>query len=305
MDKSENDVILPAEFVRELYETYQTLAEACLVVRDAIRNDQDRYPVYVPTFGFTEADKTSNDAREAAIKSMTQLYILDEDERVPEAGIVCASPDTVIAVDQLNAAKSAFKDAVMAIRKFQKETDAAVSRISKLIRDKVTEDGFRSAALKKAMSTVGISALDLKRCYANVRVMPPDLDVFSWTWATNHTRTQKVTVEQAMDMAKKLPDNKSEVALDLLGHCSPGEVLVRRVRLANQLRANYAYKEDGNVIRKSCPISGVVIAQQERMPRMLWRDNPGDHDKLERLPRESGIEQNAFILSLDLYRYAK
>ncbi|QFT57134.1 hypothetical protein [Microbulbifer sp. THAF38] len=304
MDESDS-VILPTELVLELYETYQALAEACLVVKGSVRSDQDRYPVYVPTFGFNEEDHVSYDAREAAIKSMTQLFIIDKSESIPEAGIVCASPNTVTAVDQLNTAKVAFKDAVMAIRKFQKQTDTAVSRISTLIRNKVEEDGYRSAALKKAMSTAGITALDLKRCYANIRIMPPSLDVFSWTWATNHTRTQKVSVDQAVEMAKKLSDENSKVALDLLGRCNPGEILVRKTQLANQLRANYAYKEAGKVIRKSCPISGIVIAQQERMPRKLWRENPGKREDLDRLQRESGIEQQAFITSLNLHRYAR
>ncbi|MCG8614307.1 MAG: hypothetical protein MI864_27660 [Pseudomonadales bacterium] len=304
MIESDAEIILPPMFVRNLYETYQALAEACLAVKNAVRSDKDNYPIYIPTFGSTEVDFTSNNAREAAIKSITQLFILDEG-RLPEAGIVCASPDTVAAVDRLNAAKNSFKGAVIAIRKFQKETDTAVSRISKLIRDKVTEDGYRSEILKKAMTTVGITSLDLKRCYANIRIMPPGLEVFSWTWATNHYRIHKVSVEQAMEMAKKLPSDKAEVALDLLGNCRPGETLVHRVRLPNQLRANYAYKENNNIVRKSCPISGIVITQQERMPRKLWRDNPGRNEDLPRLQRESGFEENVFISSLNLYRYAQ
>lgn len=299
-----NEVVLPSEHVRALYEAYHALAEACLVVRDAMRSDQDAYPAYLPTLGMTEKDCGSNEAREAAIASMTQLFALRENESLPDAGIVCASPATVAVVEQLNAAKFAFKDAVMVIRNFQQKSDSAVSRISKLVRDEVTEKGYRKEALKRAMGTAGIGSLDLKRCYAQIRIMPPALDVFSWTWATNHSRIRKVTVPEAFEMAKKLtPKETSVIAVDLLNRCNPGEILVKKSSLPNQLRANYAYVEDGTIVRKSCPISGVVIAQQSHLPRKFWRDNPGDNRR--RPAQESKIEDRSFIESLDLYRYAQ
>lgn len=298
----DNTVVLPAEYIRALYEAYQVLAEACLTLSSAVSSDRERYPVYIPTFGME--DKESNEAREAAIKSMTQLFVADEGECAPEAGIVCASPETVAATEQLNAAKAAFKDAVMAIRNFQKETDASVSKISKLIRDEVTEKGYRTEALQNAMGTAGIGSLDLKRCYAQIRIMPPALDVFSWTWATNHARIKKVTLQEAIEMAKKIPgQGASQIAVDLLNKCNPGEILVKKATLPNQLRANYAYLEDGGTVRKSCPISGIVIAQQKNLPRKFWRVNPGDQRR--RPAQESVIEEEPLILALDLYRYAK
>jgi hypothetical protein len=300
----DNKVVLPAEYIRVLYEAYQVLAEACLSVSDAVRSDRENYPVFIPTFGMDEKDKESNKAREAAIKSMTQLFVLNDGDYVPDSGIVCASPATVAAVEKLNTAKIAFKGAVIAIRNFQKETDASVSRISKLIRDEVTEKGYRTKALKKAMGTAGIESLDLKRCYAQIRIMPPELDVFSWTWATNHTRIKKVTLQEAIEMAKKLPGKEtSETAVDLLNKCNPGEILVKKSTLPNQLRANYAYLKDGRIVRKSSPISGIVIAQQKNLPRKFWRDNPGDQRR--RPAQESGIENAPLIIALNLYRYTR
>jgi hypothetical protein len=303
---SKQNFILPAHYVRVLYESYQTMAEMCLALKEAVHSDSAEYPVFVPTHGVNEEDKVSQAAREAAMDSMTQLFILRKEEHLPNAGILCASADTVSAVSDLNASKLAFKKAVMAIRNFQKDQDGALSRVSKLINDEILEKGYRTKSLKKAMGTAGISSLDLKRCYAQIRIMPPALDVFSWTWATQHARIKKISLSEAIEMAKKLPEKEaSETALALLRQSSPGEMLVRKVPLPNQLRANYAYKEDGFTIRKSCPISGIVIAQQKNMPRKLWRDNPGSTTDLPRLPRESSIEQEVFIKVLDLHRYAR
>ncbi|GAA3958330.1 hypothetical protein [Allohahella marinimesophila] len=306
---TEQTSTVPQALTMQLYESYQYLAEACLLLENAVRGDREQYPVYVPTFGVSEEDHASQAARDAALASMTQLYVLDEEEAMVGAGILCASSDTVDAAETLNKAKLAFKAAVMAVRSYGSSKGSPVDRVTKLINDEVLEKGYRNEALKTALGTAGISALDLKRCYAQIRIMPPHLDVFSWTWATNHSRIKKITVEDAIEMARNLPDSHRAAAVTaeaLLGQCKAGETLVKRVRLRNQLRANYAYREDDRVIRKACPVSGVVIAQQKIMPRKLWREDPATLDQENpRLPRVSGIEQAPFIQVLDLYRYAK
>lgn len=306
---TQSGAAVPQEMVMRLYEAYQRMAESCLLLEDAVRADQADYPVYVPTYGSSEEDHGSQGAREAALASMTQLYVLDEGEALVGAGILCASADTVEAVENLNAAKLVFKAAVMAVRSYGSSKGAPVDRVTKLINDEVVEKGYRNEALKKALGTAGISALDLKRCYAQIRIMPPHLDVFSWTWATNHSRIKKISVEDAIEMARNLPDAQRTAALTaeaLLSNCRAGETLVKRVPLRNQLRANYAYREDDRVIRKACPVSGIVIAQQKIMPRKLWREDPATLDtETPRLPRLSGIESEPFIQVLDLYRYAR
>lgn len=306
MSKTDNKSKLPSSYTMALYESYQVMIEASIAVKTALNNDLG-YPVYIPTYGATETDNESELARKAAIDSIIQLFPAKDGEQLPEAGILCASPETVLIIDSFNKTKNDFKDSVMAIRKYQAEMEVPASRITKLINDEVLEKGYRSEDLQKAMSTAGISSLNLKRCYAQIRIMPPGLDVFSWTWATTHSRIKQVSITEALELAKSLPNKEaSEAALDLLGQCGPGERLVKKVKLANnQLRANYAFIKDGKITRKSCPISGVVIAQQTNMPRKLWRDNPALLDyEVPHLPRVSGIGNEVFIKALSLYRYA-
>ncbi len=297
--------ILPQDYIRELYERFLALKNACIKVKAAVRTCEGDFPVYVPTCSEDEAVQVSETARDAALKAITQLFRPREGEYMADAGILCASASTVQAIAQLNAAKAAFKTAILAIRAYQKKENIAVSKIDKLINDELLVKGRRTDHLNEAMRTVGIRSLDLKRCYATIRIMPENLAVFSWTWATTHSRVKKVTVKEALAMARSLSDEKKrESALDSLSRCKDDEVLVRRIRLANQLRANYAYREDGAIIRRSCPISGVVIAQQRVMPRMFWRDDPGmGDDKPQRLLRLSRIEKAAFVPSLGLHRY--
>lgn len=303
-----NQDILPQHFIKELHERFLAMENGCIKVKASIRSSNDDFPVYVPTFSEDDQENTSERAREAAIKSITQLFHTREGEYLAEAGILCASSKTVVAIEQLNKTKKDFKDAVMDIRKYQHENKIAVSKVDKLINDELREKGVRTEALTYAMGTARIRSLDLKRCYAIIRILPENLDVFSWTWAATHSRIKKITVNQALAMARSLTDDtKRNTAVDILSRCPADEILVRKIGLGNQLRANYAYKENDIIVRKSCPVSGIVIAQQAFMPRKFWRSDPGkpDANKPHRLTRVSSIEKEPFVVALGLYRYVK
>lgn len=296
---------VPSALVADLYEAYQALVEACSVVRASIMDDGVQgLPVYVPTHGESEKDRQSLQARRTASESITQLH--GAGERALTAGILCSSPATVESVSVLNDCKERFKDSVMAIKACYAQS-APASRIAKLIQNEVTEKGYRSEALVSAMEISGTKGLDLKRCYAHVRIMPPNLDIFSWTWTIKHSRIIRITVGEALEMVDNLPvsdTGAADVARSLLAAFHKDECLARRAPLPNQLRANYAYQVDGETVRNSCPISGVVIAQQTNLPRYLWRDNPGEgKDRDPRIARASGIEPEPFIKVLGLHRY--
>jgi len=302
------ELALPGRYTKELYEKYLDMAQTCLSVKKAVISDRKEYPVYVPTLGRSNEDKISFAAREAAIDSMTQLFKLNDGETVVETGILCASPSTVATIQDLNTAKNEFKKAIQDIKEYQKKKEIAVKRIVNIINDELVDRGYRTQTLKRAMGSAGISSLDLKRCYATIRILEPELDVFSWTWATGHTRLKTYTIENAVKLVSKLPqdqDKAAKAALSALARCKPGETLVQKKPLKNQLRANYAYIEEGLIKRSACPISGVVIAQQKNMPRYCWRDNPATLEhSVPRLKRVSSIDPEPYIKVLRLHRYA-
>lgn len=298
---------VPPVLVADLYEAYQALMSACASVRVSLKDDGVQgLPVYVPTHGKSERDHQSLEARKAASDSITQIDGLGDQPFT--AGIVCASPSTVDSVSTLNNCKERFKECVMAIKACYAQS-APASRIAKLIQNEITEKGYRSEALKSAMGISGTTGLDLKRCYAHIRIMPSRLEMFSWTWTMKHARIIRLTVAEALEMVDNLPAPDApaaNVARSLLASLPAHEHIARKVPLPNQLRANYAYVVDGETIRKSCPISGVVLAQQAQLPRYLWRENPGDGtDSKPRLARISGIEPEPFIKILGLHRYVR
>jgi hypothetical protein len=291
----DNDIYVPGELVGRLSDAYQALLDRSHAWREVSDADhQANYEVFIPTFDTDDTRRRSLAARQQTVTESTGLTIDDAVDREFGAGLICASKAVVSAVDAMNKAKSDFKETVMEIR-------ALASGQPSLSRDKY---------LKQAMKSAGIQTLHLRECYRQIRIMPPNLDVFSWTWATSHTRIQKLSFDKAILLAEGLRDRDemlADMAIDILHkRCSPDEVLARRVPLPNQLRANYAYREDGELIRNSCPLSGVVIAQQKTLPRLVWRPNPvWSESHPARLPRESIMEKAPLIEVLDLYRYIR
>lgn len=309
MPKQLNDEVLPQELILKLSTAFQRMSDQGFAVASAIKSDHlAGYPVYVPTHGDSEAEHTSREALQAAIQSMTHLTIRPHTRKQLNVGIMCSSPGTVLAVSHYNDAKGAFKQAVLEIRKFQEKRELPASRITRLIQNEIRDKGFRSETLRRAMDTLRIADLDLKRCYTRIRIMPPNLQVFSWSWTTKHSRIIKLTYEEAMRIASEWPDQKtSAIAVDLINRrCDPSAPLARKVPLPNQLRANYAFLENDEVVRASTPISGVVVAQQKVLPRKLWRPDPvSAEDQSPRLPRQSSLEATPIVDALSLYCYVR
>lgn len=283
-----------------LLQSYASMSACADAVAQAIEADGSDYPVVLPTFRESVEDTVSDKARQEAIRSITQLHFnrKEGDHPVVRTGILCASEATIALIEQFNAAKTDFRQAVMAIRAVdQGETDAIVS-------SEVTR-GRRTPLLYQLLRTAKISTLDLKRCYAQIRVLPSNVASFRWSWETRHARLKKMSVPEALTLLDALPAEQAEaveVARKLLASCSPSEQLVRKTAHGARLRANYTVVENGEKTPHACAISGIVIQPGTTLPKYKWRDR-SDEPGETRERRGVGVQQHPYIQVLDLYRY--
>lgn len=281
--------------VKDLLDAYQVLAAANSALADAIRNQSD-VPRYLPTFPGKEGDEI-----EAVVQSLTEIWRLEDGEALLGAGLICGNDHVVQAVESLNQAKAAFKAAVDAVRGNDKTNSTLFS-----LADQQLGHDRRSEKLRDAMRTARISRLDLLKCYKVIRVMPSSLESLSWTWARTHTKSEPISMDDAERMAyQRLSGVERETVLSLLGNLPPGAPMTRLYKLPNQLRANIVWKEDGERKRKPLSISGIVVMPGDKLPKLVWRDDPGPRtdDEAALIRVDSKIDREPYIRSLGIHLY--
>lgn len=303
---SSSDIPIDPVLMVDLLTTYQDVLESALALSHQVKAECHDYPLYIPTDDALNPDIHSS--VNAAIDSMCRIHFestTDTDESQPakfHAGIVCASTQTIDCAKSLNSTKDRFKQAVKALNNYHKKHQGSVPVIATMIRDEITERGYRSSHLKKALKHLHASRVNLKRAYAHVRIMPPDTDSMSWTWQTGHSTIKSITVEQALKLAAALPHPSDEISIKKLNTCHIDEKLVIKKSLPNQLRANYTFMQGDERIRKSTPLSGVVLVEQDYLPRLMWRDKPESNSKRRIASSSARYQDEPFVLGLNLYR---
>ncbi len=284
-----------SEAVIDLMRAYDALQDSQAEFRSAILADKN-LPCFLPGF-----HGDSIQARSHAIPAMTRNFYLDENEEEQLAGLVCATADTVDAVARLNHVKDQFQQAVATVRELGGSKKTA---IDKLVDRALHREGRRTEALERALSRLHLHRLDLLRCYAHIRVLPPKLESISWTWATRHSSIKLIELVEAEAMANALPVPATRSAvLHALSQLKPGEKLAMKKSLPNTLRANIVFWEEGIRKRKAINVSGILLSQDLNLPKhVIWRDDPGESPlRLER--SDVAIQKLAYIPALNLYRY--
>ncbi len=289
-----------SDFGADLLQRYELMSRCAVAVAKAIEDEAGDYQVVVPTFGESVEDTHSMDARREAIRAITLLHFPQESESAPvPSGILCASEPSIDLIREYNAAKIAFKEAVLAIR--NEESGDTTSIITREV-----GKGRRTPLLNQLLRNAKITSLDLKRCYTQIRILPSGVESLRWTWATRHARIKKVSVAEAEALLDALPADRQqaiETARDLLARCEPREILVRKTSHRNQLRANYTIRGEDGRQNYSCPISGIVIQPGTELPKFKWRDDPAESGN-SRPKRGASVEEKPYIQILDLFRYA-
>ena len=281
--------------IEQVSAAYLTLTDAMTTLSQHIRADGEaHWPIYVPQAQCSEGE----DPREAAIQSIARVRVLPS---LIKTGILCCSTATRDAALALNQAKDQFKAAVGAIQSRAKKSATAIQM---LIRQDTHE--ARDPLLRKALRAIGAQSFDLRCAYAKVQILPTHTRSVSWTWAMKHRRIKKYTLAEAYELASQLTDEKAQLAAIIqLKKLPQHEILLQKVDLSPQLRANIQYlgegENEGSHIKKSIAVSGVLFVPQKTLPITLWRDCPLSESL--RLARPQKREDTLFIPTLNMYRY--
>jgi hypothetical protein len=281
-------VVMLIDTVKELMSCFEKLQASLDHLQECINADQ--LPFVLP------ADERND--RSTAIKSFSQIFY-SEKEKPAIAGLLCASKATIFAATEVNIIKAEFKDIIKTIRK---NGQSSKTRIDKLINSAMHKQEGRHEDVSLALKRSNIADANLMRCYANIRVLPANVESLSWSWTSKHSAIQKMSVDEARKVAKEIQVQKTrEIVTDMLDKLDQGTFLAHKKPLPNALRANIVYHDNNERKRKVINVSGVVLCPGPTLPRYIWRDDPVEN---KRVPRcDSTIEPYPYIKSLRLHLY--
>lgn len=278
--------------VSGLYNAFQDLTRSNLVVREMINNSP--LPVWLPPH-YTGCPSPT----QTCSTLLTELWNLDPHEQVerstyPPSGLICASPQLIVAIQDLNSAKNRFKATIKGIRTSKKKFN---------FEGKLKED----PEFKEVMYKKGLSRIDLMACYRQIRVLPPNVQAVSWSWALQAASVEKIRVSDLIDRLCSGTYGQDDYMLNSLANMNPNDFIVERKKKSPQLKVNIKIvgNEDSDSdgwFSSAC--SGVMVIQEHALPNpagIIWRD---EKDSVKRGSRcKSVFEDDPFIRDTKLYLY--
>lgn len=169
----------------------------------------------------------------ALIQQLEYLNTQQPREILVGAGIIAASNETILALQELNIAKNLFKQAILKFKaaKIANSHDLLTQNFETILTQ-------RDPALAGDLRRMGLSRIHLKQCYRKIPYYLIRPHKISWTWA-NTRSIKKISVKTAETMLHKhTQDIGIERQIKLLQTLDPDEPLAIIQDLAPHLRAN-------------------------------------------------------------------
>lgn len=217
----------------------------------------------------TDAEPSGNlNMRLKAIQLYRALWYEDGQdgrETLTCPGIVGASPSAMAAAHACNAAKDAFKAAVLALKSLTRAEVATA----------MAELHHRQEAVAFAMRRMGAARLNLKQAYRHIPLLDRRPLKIGFTWSKQGRVIQRTTVAGArrlLEQRMETPEIHQE--LQRLAEIPDNEMLARVRSVCPHLRANivFAGPEGSGVLRRlmQTPLPILIPLQQgEPLPEFV------------------------------------
>jgi hypothetical protein len=289
---------LPVTLRIALLDSFEALLVQLDTFGTAVRRDST-LPAWVSR---TEAELTVNlDMRLKAIQIYRALcYQESQDgrETLTCPGIVGASLDTLAAAHACNAARDAFKAAVLALKVLGRiEANAAMADLHR-----------RQDSVAAAMRRMGAARLNLKQAYRHVPLLEERPLKIGFTWSRRGRVIQRTTVAAARRLLEQRAETP-QVLLELqrLAEIGGDEILARVRGVCPHLRANIVFTDrDGSGVRRrlmQTPLPILVpLRWGEPLPEFVpVAPEPPVNLRLRRT--DVRIEDEPFLPSVRIHRY--
>lgn len=291
---SDPSASLRVTLLERFKELFACLDRFCMMVRRDIA-----LPVWVSR---SEAEAVENvDMRNKAIQLYRALwYEKDQDgrETLTCPGIVGASLETLEVAYRCNAAKDAFKAAVLALKTLERSEATAV----------LADLHHRQEFVAMAMRRMGAARLNLKQAYRHIPLLDERPLKIGFTWSKQGRVIQRTNVSSARRLLEQRVETpQTRLDLQRLAEIPDDEVLARVRSVCPHLRANIVFassrgfRAQRRLMQTPLPIL-VPLQQGEYLPDFVpVSAEPLDTPRLRRA--DVRIEDEPFLLSVRIHRY--
>lgn len=293
-----NSHLLSPGFLRiallECFEQLLTQLDAfCIAVR------RDALSVWVSR---TELEvQESLDMRLKAIQLYRALWYEggeDGRETLTCPGIVGVSPETMIAAQACNAAKDAFKSAVLALK--------AVGRVE--VKAAMTDLHHRQESIAVAMRQMGAARLNLKQAYRHIPLLEECPIKIGFTWSRQGRVIQRINLADARRLLEqRVVTPQILLEIQRLAEIGDGEILAQVRSVCPHLRANLVFASgNGLGVRRrlmQTPLPVLVpLRPGQALPDFVpVSSEPPVSPRLRRA--DVRIEDEPFLPSVRIHRY--
>ena len=286
-----------------IIEAYKALVGALETLGGHLRLDaKNGSPAWIQQD--TDEQRSASDSIIAIYQTLTLVKGLSPKETFTRFGLMAASSDTLLCVNDVNLCKVKLKEAIKDLKQHDR-TDLVASAFDEI---------KRSPIIREALRAAGLSQLHIKQSTRKIIVLPEMPLKVGFTVSKGSHIAERLSREQAIAFANKR--NNDEV-VETLRQLPEDSFVARYRQLACHVRANIIYADRTkqpdrpDQVSAYMPIlypydaqrvltSGQVIHNGEQALMKLAQENMG------RLPRDGKIDKTQPISeSLKLYKYLR
>lgn len=247
---------------------------------------------------------SSSSVRQQACILLGQLeYLNDQQPReiLVGAGIIAASTATLEAIENLNKAKNAFKQAMLRLKaaKVSPNHELLAQNFEALLQQ-------RDASIASSLARMGLARVHLKQCYRKIPYFKQRPSKIAWTWA-NTRSIKKISVSEALELLQKhTHDSGIERQIKLLQGLDKNEKLAVVQELAPHLRANIVMpSSDGNqriMVKGPVPIF-YLDSTADPLPDFTPPGTKRGKDQNRVVRKDVKINPEPFLPAIRAHRY--
>jgi len=287
-----------------IIEAYKTLVSALETLGGHLRLDaKNGLPAWIQQ----EKDSSlgASDAIVSIYQTITRVKGIDPKESFTRFGLMSASGDTLLCVNDVNQCKANLKEAIKDLKQHDR-TDLVASAFDEIRRAPIIREALRAA---------GLSQLHIKQSTRKIIVLPEIPLKVGFTISKGSHMVYRYSREKAISYANK---RNNEEAVNKLMQLPEDSFVAHYRQRASHIRANIIYADRAkkhdrpNQVSAYMPIlypydaqriltSGEVIHNGERTVIKLTQD-----DDVARLPRDGKVDKTQPIsAALKLYNYLR